>query len=172
MKFDWKKENMFLEHNVKLVNFWHSIQFWALLKKQRARNRKQGKAAELPGFNLPSSYLILLLKEFSAAKFRWWCVCGKHPFPSRTRKWRHRRSMVLGWRRPGRVEGCREKIFQKQETRSKKPERSEKPRLFNHSVSGFWASGIWLMSGFWVLSGLPPASGKGLVAQLVRAFGW
>ena len=34
------------------------------------------------------------------------CVCGTHPFPFRTRWLRHRRPMVLCWRRHGRVGGC------------------------------------------------------------------
>ena len=39
--------------------------------------------------------------------FRWRCAHGKHPFPSRTRRLRRRRPMVLCWRRHGRVGGCR-----------------------------------------------------------------
>ena len=35
------------------------------------------------------------------------CVCGTHPFPFRTRWLRHRRPMVLYWRRYGRAGGCR-----------------------------------------------------------------
>ena len=34
------------------------------------------------------------------------CACGTHPFPFRTRWLRHRRPMVLCWRRHGRVGGC------------------------------------------------------------------
>ena len=34
------------------------------------------------------------------------CVCGTHPFPFRTRWLRHRRPMVLCWRRHGRAGGC------------------------------------------------------------------
>ena len=41
-------------------------------------------------------------------RFRWRCVCGKHPYPYRTRRLRHRRLMILGWRRPGKVSGCRD----------------------------------------------------------------
>ena len=39
--------------------------------------------------------------------FRWRCVWGTHPFPSRTRWLRPRRPMVLYWRRYGRAGGCR-----------------------------------------------------------------
>ena len=39
--------------------------------------------------------------------FRWRCVWGTHPFPSRTRRLRLRRPMVLYWRRYGRAGGCR-----------------------------------------------------------------
>ena len=39
--------------------------------------------------------------------FRWRCVWGTHPFPSRTRWLRLRRPMVLYWRRYGRAGGCR-----------------------------------------------------------------
>ena len=37
-----------------------------------------------------------------------WCRCayGTHPFPSRTRWLRHKRPMVLCWRRHGRAGGC------------------------------------------------------------------
>ena len=35
------------------------------------------------------------------------CVWGTHPFPSRTRRLRPRRPMVLHWRRCGRAGGCR-----------------------------------------------------------------
>ena len=37
--------------------------------------------------------------------FRCRCACGKHPFPSRTRRLRRRRPMVLHWRRCGRAGG-------------------------------------------------------------------
>ena len=39
--------------------------------------------------------------------FRWRCVQGTHPFPSRTRWLRPVRPMVLCWRRYGRIGGCR-----------------------------------------------------------------
>ena len=39
--------------------------------------------------------------------FRWRCVWGKHPYPSRTRWLSPKRPMVLHWRRCGRVGGCR-----------------------------------------------------------------
>ena len=39
--------------------------------------------------------------------FRWRCAHGTHPFPSRTRRLRRGRPMVLCWRRHGRVGGCR-----------------------------------------------------------------
>lgn len=38
--------------------------------------------------------------------FWWRCACGKHPFPSRTRRLRPKRPMVLHWRRCGRAGGC------------------------------------------------------------------
>ena len=37
--------------------------------------------------------------------FWWRCACGKHPFPSRTRRLRRKRPMVLHWRRCGRAGG-------------------------------------------------------------------
>ena len=37
--------------------------------------------------------------------FWWRCTCGKHPFPSRTRRLRRKRPMVLHWRRCGRAGG-------------------------------------------------------------------
>ena len=40
--------------------------------------------------------------------FRCRCAYGKHPFPSRTRRLRRRRPMVLCWRRHGRAGGCRD----------------------------------------------------------------
>ena len=43
----------------------------------------------------------------SAQYFRWRCVQGQHPFPSRTRWLRLRRPMILCWRRHGKVGGCR-----------------------------------------------------------------
>ena len=49
--------------------------------------------------------------------FRWRCVLGKHPYPSRTRWLRPQRPMVLHWRRCGRAGGCQiykkisEKLF-------------------------------------------------------------
>ena len=39
--------------------------------------------------------------------FRRRCAWGTHPFPSRTRRLRPKRPMVLHWRRCGRVGGCR-----------------------------------------------------------------
>ena len=38
--------------------------------------------------------------------FWWRCAYGEHPYPSRTRRLRHKRPMVLYWRRYGRVGGC------------------------------------------------------------------
>ena len=51
--------------------------------------------------------LVLKALEKRLKRFRWRCVCGKHPYPYRTRRLRHRRLMILGWRRPGKVGGCR-----------------------------------------------------------------
>ena len=45
--------------------------------------------------------------SLSAQCFRWRCVQGQHPFPSRTRWLRLRRPMILCWRRHGKVGGCR-----------------------------------------------------------------
>ena len=42
-----------------------------------------------------------------AKDFRWRCAYGTHPFPSRTRWLRHKRPMVLYWKRYGRAGGCR-----------------------------------------------------------------
>ena len=36
---------------------------------------------------------------------RWWCAYGRHPYPSRTRRLRRKRPMVLHWRRCGRAGG-------------------------------------------------------------------
>ena len=45
--------------------------------------------------------------ERKTGKSFWWrCAYGSHPFPSRTRWLRHKRPMVLHWRRCGRVGGC------------------------------------------------------------------
>ena len=38
--------------------------------------------------------------------FWWRCAYGTHPFPSRTRRLRRKRPMVLCWRRHGRAGGC------------------------------------------------------------------
>ena len=48
-------------------------------------------------------YFIKVLKDS-------WCRCaqGKHPFPSRTRRLRLVRPMVLCWRRHGRAGGCQD----------------------------------------------------------------
>ena len=45
--------------------------------------------------------------SLSARSFRRRCAWGTHPFPSRTRRLRPKRPMVLHWRRCGRVGGCR-----------------------------------------------------------------
>ena len=49
-------------------------------------------------------------RKEATRKFRWRCVWGTHPFPSRTRWLRPRRPMVLCWRRHGRAGGCRNTI--------------------------------------------------------------
>ena len=46
----------------------------------------------------------------STQSFRWRCAQGKHPFPSRTRRLRLKRPMVLHWRRCGRAGGCQIKM--------------------------------------------------------------
>ena len=52
---------------------------------------------------------VVLLTEgsrISDNRYFWWrCAWGKHPFPSRTRRLRPRRPMVLHWRRCGRAGG-------------------------------------------------------------------
>ena len=45
--------------------------------------------------------------SLSAQSFRRRCAWGTHPFPSRTRRLRPKRPMVLHWRRCGRAGGCR-----------------------------------------------------------------
>ena len=45
--------------------------------------------------------------SLSAQYFRRRCAWGTHPFPSRTRRLRPKRPMVLHWRRCGRAGGCR-----------------------------------------------------------------
>ena len=45
--------------------------------------------------------------SLSTQCFRWRCVLGAHPYPSRTRWLRPKRPMILGWRRPGKAGGCR-----------------------------------------------------------------
>ena len=43
----------------------------------------------------------------TSKNFRWRCVMGKHPYPSRTRRLRPWRPKVLYWQRYGRIGGCR-----------------------------------------------------------------
>ena len=77
----------------------------ALSVARHARNRLIKTTLRKAGFSrvLPIKGPDLLVSR----KFRWRCVRGKHPFPSRTRRLRPRRPMVLCWRRHGRVGGCR-----------------------------------------------------------------
>ena len=53
-----------------------------------------------------NSHCAYGLRSLSTLLF--WCRCGwgKHPFPSRTRRLRPKRPMVLHWRRCGRAGGC------------------------------------------------------------------
>ena len=56
----------------------------------------------------PSRFLML-------TRYFWWhCGCGKHPFPSRTRRLSHSRPMILVWRRTGKV-GGRRGLFRKED---------------------------------------------------------
>ena len=48
-------------------------------------------------------------RSWQLKDFRCRCVRGKHPFPSRTRRLRPGRPMVLRWRRRGRAGGRRNK---------------------------------------------------------------
>ena len=45
-------------------------------------------------------------KTTTQKHFWWRCAYGTHPFSSRTRWLRHKRPMVLYWRRYGRAGGC------------------------------------------------------------------
>ena len=45
-------------------------------------------------------------KKTTQKNFWWRCAYGTHPFSSRTRWLRHKRPMVLYWRRYGRAGGC------------------------------------------------------------------
>ena len=46
------------------------------------------------------------VKALRREEFQWRCAYGRHAYPSRTRELRHKRPMVLYWRRYGRVGGC------------------------------------------------------------------
>ena len=51
--------------------------------------------------------MSLFICQACRKNFRWQCVWGSHPFPSRTRRLSLRRPKVLRWRRRGRPGGCR-----------------------------------------------------------------
>ena len=51
--------------------------------------------------------MSLFICQACRKNFRWQCVWGSHPFPSRTRRLSPRRPKVLRWRRRGRPGGCR-----------------------------------------------------------------
>ena len=58
-----------------------------------------------------------------------WCRCafGKHPFPSRTRRLRLKRPMILYWRRYGKAGGCQAESKLMRASRKAKPEFTAKP---------------------------------------------
>ncbi len=56
--------------------------------------------------DFPASFSSACALATEYRNFWWRCGQGKHPFPSRTRRLRPDRPMVLHWRRCGRVGGC------------------------------------------------------------------
>ena len=65
------------------------------------RRQKAGRKEDFP---TSFSSACALATEYR--NFWWRCGQGKHPFPSRTRRLRRKRPMVLHWRRCGRAGGC------------------------------------------------------------------
>ena len=65
------------------------------------RRQKAGRKEDFP---TSFSSACALATEYR--NFWWRCGQGKHPFPSRTRRLRPNRPMVLHWRRCGRAGGC------------------------------------------------------------------
>ena len=69
-------------------------------RHDRANNRARG-VRRIPRVRMVVHGGVKQLENF------WWrCAYGTHPFPSRTRRLRHKRPMVLCWRRYGRAGGC------------------------------------------------------------------
>ena len=62
---------------------------------------------ELRKASFPHSFPMRFALTTDNEDFRRRCAWGKHPYPSRTRRLRPRRPMVLHWRRCGRAGGCR-----------------------------------------------------------------
>src|SRR5699024_11027639 len=73
--------------------------------------------------------------------FRWRCASGKHPYPSRTRRLRLKRPMILCWRRHGKAGGCREP---QKKSRGKGDEIERHHRRCNPHQRG---SAVWI-AGF------------------------
>ena len=57
--------------------------------------------------SLKSAATVQIALTKASRNFRWRCVLGKHPYPSRTRRLRPGRPKVLYWQRYGRIGGCR-----------------------------------------------------------------
>ena len=69
-------------------------------RHDRAKNRARG-VRRIPRVR------IVVHGGVKQLEILWWrCAYGTHPFPSRTRRLRHKRPMVLCWRRYGRAGGC------------------------------------------------------------------
>ena len=56
--------------------------------------------------SFPSGPSFTAALTTTSRRFWWRCAYGRHPYPSRTRRLRRKRPMVLCWRRHGRVGGC------------------------------------------------------------------
>ena len=71
------------------------------------RRQKAGRKEDFPASFSSACALATEYRNF------WWrCGQGKHPFPSRTRRLRPDRPMVLHWRRCGRVGGCQIRLWE------------------------------------------------------------
>ena len=68
---------------------------------------RKGRAYRLDEAALVACKEAILAEAGEKAVFRWRCASGSHPFPSRTRWLRLTRPTILGWRRPGKIGGCR-----------------------------------------------------------------
>src|SRR5699024_5614563 len=80
-------------------------------------------------------------KKVDNETFRWRCASGKHPYPSRTRRLRLKRPMILCWRRHGKAGGCREP---QKKSRGKGDEIERHHRRCNPHQRG---SAVWI-AGF------------------------